>query len=34
MEAVLSLVLKAEAPNAAFAGFAIEDYAGFSILGP
>jgi len=34
MEKVLGLVRKAEAPNAAFAGFAIEDYAGFSVLGP
>jgi|HubBroStandDraft_1064217.scaffolds.fasta_scaffold00479_1 hypothetical protein len=34
MEAVLNLVRKAEVPNAAFGGFAIEDYAGFSILGP
>jgi hypothetical protein len=34
MERVLGQVRKAEAPNAAFAGFAIEDYAGFSVLGP
>ena len=34
MEKVLGAVRKAEAPNAAFVGFAIEDYAGFSILGP
>jgi hypothetical protein len=34
MEKVLGGVRKAEAPNAAFVGFAIEDYAGFSILGP
>jgi hypothetical protein len=34
MEKVLGVVRKAEVPNAAFVGFAIEDYAGFSILGP
>lgn len=34
MESVLALVRKTEAPNAAFAGLAIEDYAGFSVLGP
>jgi len=34
MEKVLGLVGKAEGPNTAFVGFAIEDYAGFSILGP
>jgi hypothetical protein len=34
METVLGMVRKAEAPNASFAGTAIEDYAGFSILGP
>jgi len=34
METVLGMVSKAERFNAAFAGFAIEDYAGFSILGP
>jgi hypothetical protein len=34
MERALGLVRNAVAPNAAFAGFAIEDYAGFSILGP
>lgn len=34
MERVLGAVRKAEAPNAAFAGLAIEDYAGFSILAP
>jgi len=34
MEKVLGMVRKAEAPNAAFAGLAIEDYAGFSALGP
>ena len=34
MERALGLVRKAVAVNAAFAGYAIEDYAGFSILGP
>jgi hypothetical protein len=34
METILGMVRKAEAPNAAFAGLAIEDYAGFSVLGP
>ena len=34
MEKVLGAVRKAEIPNVAFVGFAIEDYAGFSILGP
>ncbi|MGC9947444.1 MAG: hypothetical protein ABSF64_13845 [Bryobacteraceae bacterium] len=34
MESVLGMVRKAEAGNAAFVGFAIEDYAGFSVLGP
>lgn len=34
MEKTLGLVRQAAAPNAAFAGFAIEDYAGFSALGP
>ncbi len=34
METVLGMVRKAEAPNASFAGLAIEDYAGFSVLGP
>ncbi|HLY20208.1 MAG TPA: hypothetical protein VKR61_23435 [Bryobacteraceae bacterium] len=34
METVLSMIHKAENPNPSFAGFAIEDYAGFSILGP
>jgi hypothetical protein len=34
MESILGAVRKAEAPNAAFEGLAIEDYAGFSILGP
>jgi hypothetical protein len=34
MEKVLTIVGKVEVANAAFAGFAIEDYAGFSILGP
>ncbi|MGO4884201.1 MAG: hypothetical protein ACLP59_25785 [Bryobacteraceae bacterium] len=34
MESVLNLVRKEEVPNPAFAGLAIEDYAGFSILGP
>jgi len=34
MERVLSAVRKAEAANASFAGFAIEDYAGFAALGP
>jgi hypothetical protein len=34
MEKVLGQVRKAEAPNPAFVGFAIEDYAGFSVLGP
>jgi hypothetical protein len=34
MESVLGLVGKAEAPSPAYAGLAIEDYAGFSILGP
>ena len=32
MEQILGLVLRDEASNAAFAGMAIEDYAGFSIL--
>ena len=34
MESILGLVRKAESPDPAFAGLAIEDYAGFSILGP
>lgn len=34
MEGVLGRVGRAEASNVAFAGFAIEDYAGFSVLGP
>ena len=34
MEKVLTTLAAAEAPNAAFAGLAIEDYAGFRILGP
>lgn len=34
METVMGMVRNVEAPNPAFAGFAIEDYAGFSILGP
>ncbi len=34
MESILAMVRKAEAPNAAFGGLAIEDYAGFTLLGP
>jgi hypothetical protein len=34
MEAALRDVDKVESPNAAFTGFAIEDYAGFRRLGP
>ncbi len=34
MESILGLVRQAEAPNPAYAGLAIEDYAAFSILGP
>ena len=34
METILGMVRQTESTNAAFAGFAIEDYAGFSVLGP
>jgi len=34
METVLGKVVQAENGNAAFAGLAIEDYAGFKSLGP
>ncbi|HEY3639015.1 MAG TPA: hypothetical protein VGK90_12775 [Rhizomicrobium sp.] len=34
MESVLGKVVRTESPNISFSGLAIEDYAGFKVLGP